>query len=212
MWIFTQVKGGEGMFQNNQNMRRIRRPCSTTQVEHSFLGADSLCILSSQRLWIHCISHPQETPASCHLIKVSLQLTWPLNINGWTLEWWSFDPFESKDLWFFPGRNGCYVFPVAGFRAETSYGPKWWEKDRSQGGEKKGGGMSEPPSSPENPCMVCSSHPIIRSSLFQTSQGEDWALNLRVVGPWASWPGGNVGRFEPLASPNTGGQRHKMFF
>lgn len=123
---------------------------------------------------------------------------------------WSFDLFESKDLWFFPGRNGCYVFPVAGFRAETSYGPKWWEKDRSQGGEKKGGGMSEPPSSPENPCMVCSSHPIIRSSLFQTSQGEDWALNLRVVGPWASWPG--VGRFEPLASPNTGGQRHKMFF
>ena len=101
-------------------------------------------------------------------------------------------------------------------RAETSYSPKWWAKDRSQGGEKKGGGgMSEPPSSPEKSmhCMV----PAIQSF------GHHWRSNESRRGwsfkPKSGWSlgvlawGGNVGRFEPLASPkNPGGQRHKMFF
>ena len=56
-----------------------------------------------------------------------------------------------------------------------------------------------------------SNHSVITGD--QTSQGEDGALNLRVVGPWASWPGGGtLGDSNRWLLQIPGGRGTKCFF
>ena len=111
---------------------------------------------------------------------VSLKLTWSLNINGWTFEDEVF-LFESRDLFFSGAKWRNYVVVFLGVqsskkilffqwlhRAETSYGPEWWAKDRSQGGEKRGGGGGmNHQAVQKSPCMVWyqpSNHSVITVS------------------------------------------------
>ena len=213
MWIFTQVKGGEGMLK-----KYVEYVDHAAQHKSNTVFRGRFTLHSRQSTFVHtlhfsssvsCIESISSIMSSHHGIPETSMVPehqW-LDIGRW-----HFDPFESKDLFVFRGEMAKLrrsFFGSAILQKDLFF--QWLvsvlkhpilndeQKIRSQGGVKKGGGgMSEPPSSP---AIQSFGH-----HCFKRVQGVDGALNLRVVGPWASWPGGNFGRFEPLDSPNPGGQ------